>query len=181
MEVIQHYSTRLRDVSEANIVNTGVRIGGMTLASTSPTTVFEVAPSSSGGEVFWIYEIENPEEFFTGCETEEEASERLIESDRSPDEQLETCGYTLILDHPEDPPSNRSVPAPEMPIILEVIRENGQNQRHEFYRIDDPVATFDDAWGDTSKMFDSIREEDIEPVLYYDNVSLRFQRPYGSL
>jgi len=148
---------------------------------TSSTTVFEVAPNGSGGEIFWIYEIEDPSEFFAGCETVDEASERLIEADRSPDEQIDTCGYTLVLDHPEDPSSTKSLTIPESPLIIETVKERGQNERYEFYKIEDPEGTFGDTYGDTQRMFDSIVEAGIEPMLEYDNVALTFQRPYGAL
>jgi hypothetical protein len=147
--------------------------------STSPITVFETAPNGSGGDVFWIYEIQKPGEFFSGCETEDEASDRLIESDRSPDEQIGTCGYTLVLDHPEDP--GRSVSSPDEPIILEVIGGRGQDQQYEFYQVEDPLTTIGDDWGDTPKMYDSLLEAGLDPILKYDNVSLIFQRPYGAL
>jgi hypothetical protein len=146
--------------------------------STSPITVFETAPNGSG-DIFWIYEIQNPGKFFSGCETEDEASDRLIESDQSPDEQIETCGYTLVLDHPEDP--GRSVSPPDEPIILEVIKGRGQDQQYEFYQVEDPLTTIGDDWGDTPKMYDSLLESRLDPILEYDNVSLIFQRPYGAL
>ncbi|MFC7027174.1 hypothetical protein ACFQJ5_05545 [Halomicroarcula sp. GCM10025324] len=150
-------------------------------SSTSPITVFEIAPNGSGGEIFWIYDIEKPDEFFAGCETVDDASERLIESDRSPDEQIETCGYTLVLDHPEDPPSTSSLTIPEGPLVFEAVKSDGQHERYEFYRIEDPEDTFGDSYGDTQKMFDSIVDAGIEPMLEYGDVSLTFQRPYGAL
>lgn len=70
--------------------------------STSPITVVETAPNGSGVDVFWICGIQNPGEFFSGCESEDEASDHLIESDQSPGEQIETCGRALVLDHLED-------------------------------------------------------------------------------
>lgn len=150
-------------------------------SSSSPTTVFEVAPNSSGGEVFWIYHITEPDEFFSGCETEEEALEQLVNSERSPDEEVETCGYTLVLDQPEDPPADSPGTPPETTIVIEVIADAGQNRECEFYKIEDPVETFGDSWGNTPEMFDSIIEDGVEPMLSYDDVSLRFQRPYGAL
>lgn len=147
--------------------------------STSPITAFETAPNGSGGDVFWIYEIQNPGEFFSGCESEDEASDRLIESDRSPNEQIETCGYTLVLDHPEDP--HRPVSPPDEPIIVEVIKGRGQDQQYEFYQVEDPLTTFGDDWGDTPEMYDSILEAGLDPILEYDNVALIFERPYGAL
>lgn len=149
--------------------------------SAPPTTVFEVAPNSAGGETFWIYEIDEPGIYFEECGNEQDALEKLIESDRGPDEQIETCGYTLVLDSPEDPPSDNSVDAPEKPIVVEVLKGNGKDQIYEFYEIEDPVDTFGDSWGDTTEMFEAIRDAGISPVLEYENVSLKFQRPYGAL
>lgn len=154
---------------------------GLFEASAPPTTAFEVAPNGRGGETFWIYEIDNPGEFFSGCETEQEALDRLIDSEKGPDERVETCGYTLVLDAPEDPPASKSVSPPEEEIVIEVLKGSVQNQKCEFYEIADPVDTFEDSWGTTTEMFRKISEEGIGPMLEYENVSLRFQRPYGAL
>lgn len=140
-----------------------------------------MAPNSTGGEIFWIYEIDQPGKFFEDCENQQEALERLIDSEKSPDEQAETCGYTLVLDRPEDPSPDRSVSPPEKPIVIEVIKGRGNNQKYTFYDVEDPVDTFGDSWGNTAEMFAAIEEEDITMTLEYDNVSLRFQRPYGAL
>ena len=150
-------------------------------SSASPTTIFEVAPNSSGGEVFWIYHIPEPDEFFSGCETEEEALERLVDSERGPDEEIETCGYTLVLDNPEDPTADSTRVPPETMIVIDVVTEDGQYREYEFYEIDDPIETFGESWGSTPEMLDSIIEEGIEPILSYNDVSLIFQRPYGAL
>lgn len=147
----------------------------------SPTTVFEVAPNSADGEIFWIYEIDNPSEFFQGCESQQEASDRLIEAERSPDEQIETCGYTLVLDSPEDSPSNKSETPPEKPIVIEVLKGSGNDQKHEFYEVENLIDTFGEPWGSTTAMYSAIEKDSIQPILEYGNVSLIFQRSYGSL
>lgn len=146
--------------------------------SADTAVIFETAPTKSG-EVFWIYEIDEPNEFFTKCETDDEISDKLMSSDRSPDETVETYGYTLVLDRPEDPSPDNTREPPQQAITIEVIRNNGQT--YEFYDIDDPTETFGDSWGNTPEMFESIVQQNIKPQLSYENVSMRFQRPYGSL
>lgn len=146
-----------------------------------PTTVFEVAPNSTDGEIFWIYEIDNPSEFFEGCESQQEASDRLIDSERSPDKQIETCGYTLVLDSPEDPPSTKSGNPPEKSIVIEVLKGGENDQQHEFYEVENPIDTFGESWGNTTSMYTALEKDSIQPILEYDNVSLIFQRSYGSL
>lgn len=150
-------------------------------SSDSPTTVFEVAPNSAGGETVWIYEIDDPGAFFEGCESQEEALDRLVNSERSPNEQLETNGYTLVLDSPEDPPSGRPGEPPVKPIVIEVLKGKGNDQTHEFYEVEDPVKIFGESWGNTAEMYRELQENDLSPMLEYDNVSLIFQRPYGAL
>jgi len=144
-------------------------------------TVFEIAPNSSNGETFWIYEIDQPGTFFADCETDDEALTRLIDSDRSPDEIIETCGYTLVLNSPEDPHSSDSSDIPDGPVVFEVINGDPQERVYEFYEVDSPQEVFANSWGDTIEMFESISAKGIEPIQAYDNVELKFQRPYGAL
>ncbi|MDT3434655.1 hypothetical protein [Haloarcula sp. 1CSR25-25] len=148
-------------------------------SSADPAVIFEKAPQKNG-EVFWIYEISNPNELFSDCRTEEDVLERLIDSERSPDEIVETCGYTLVLDRPEDPSGNAGNP-PEHSIVIEVIRDSGREPTYEFYDIDNPVEIFGDSWGDTPEMFESIVQHEIDPRLSYETVSMKFERPYGAL
>lgn len=170
------------------------------------TTILEVAPSKSNGDLFWIHKIENPEKFFAGCDTPSDVSDRIIESERGVTEQIETCGFTLVLDQPEDIPSDSQGNPPDDPIVIEVNQgvaydqylsnmelehKNGPGNKiwnqsielfeESFYRIEDPTDIFGDIWGDTTKMFQEIQNRGINPVLEYDDVSFVFNRPYGSL
>jgi len=147
-------------------------------STTTPMTIFELAPTKGGGEIFYIWEIENPSEFFS--EADGDISEFLIKLDRGPDKTLETCGYTLVLERPEDPHKPESVTPPENPITIEVIQDTGQLESVEFYKIKDPVDTFGNDWGDTSAMYSAITSEKGEPLAKYDNVT-RIQRSYGEL
>lgn len=169
------------------------------------SSIFEVAPSTNDGDLIWIHEIENPEAFFTGCDTPSDVLDQVIESE-GVTEQIETCGYTLVLDRPEDPSPDRAGDPPDDPIVVEVTQGVAYNQRfsimeteHEqgqgnevwnqpielfeesFYRIENPFEIFGDVWGNTTKMFQAIQDRGIDPVLKYDDVSFIFNRPYGSL
>ena len=170
------------------------------------TTIFELASSGSGGELFWIHEIENPSEFFAGCKTPLEVLDRIIESESGVDDTVETCGYTLVLDRPEDPSPDRAGDPPENPTFIEVIHATKHEQRFEvmeteheqgrgnqiwdepvklcsesFYKIEDPVKVFGNVWGSTTAMFEAIQNQGIEPILEYDDISFTFIRPTGSL
>lgn len=149
-------------------------------SSAGSVVIFEKAPLKSG-EVFWIHEVAEPSEFFSDCVTEEDVSEKLIDSERTADEVVETCGYTLVLDRPEDPASGNVGTPPEHSMVIEVIRDSGREPTYEFYEIDDPVEVFSDSYGDTHKMFESIVQHKIEPRLSYETVSIIFERPYGAL
>lgn len=174
--------------------------------SLESTTIFEVAPTRSNGELFWIHEIENPSGFFAGCDTPSDVLDQLIESEKDVDETIETCGYTMVLDRPEDPSPDRVGDHPDGPTVIEVTQEveydqlfsvtdtehkNGRGNeqwdkpiklyKKSFYRIEDPPAVFGNTWGKTTEMFESIQNRGIDPVLVYDDVSFIFNRPYGSL
>lgn len=170
------------------------------------TAIFEVAPSQNNGDLFWIHEIEDPEVFFAGCDTPSDVLDQIIESERGVTEQVETCGYTLVLDRPEDPSSDSAGDPPAGPIVVEVTQGVPYDQRfsimdtehkqgkgnkvwnqsielfeESFYRIENPSDVFGNVWGDTTKMFQAIQSREIDPVLKYDDVSFIFNRPYGSL
>jgi len=170
------------------------------------TTIFQVAPSTNDGELFWIHTIGNPEGFFAGCETPSEVLDQISESNEGVTDQIETCGYTLVLDRPEDPMPDNTRDPPNGPTVVEVTQDVAYDQRfsarhtsHEqgrgkevwnqpielfevsFYRIEDPHEIFGDTWGDTTATFHAIQERGLEPMKSYDDVSFVFNRPYGSL
>lgn len=174
--------------------------------NTTPTTIFEVAPTKAGGERFYIHEIENPVGFFSGCDSPSDVLDRVVSKQHGCDEQIDTLGYTLVLDRPEDPlPDNAGNP-PDDPISIEVQRGLEPDQRFScveidrknhrgnepwdqpinfletsFYSIQNPSELFSDAWGDSIEMFEAIQKRGLAPISKYDNVSFTFDRPYGTL
>lgn len=170
------------------------------------TTIFEVAPTRSNGDLFWIHAIENPSKFFAGCNTPSDVLDQIIESEMDADETIETCGYTLVLDRPEDPSPDNLGDPPHGTTVIEVTQEveydqllsvtdvehkNGKGNEQwdkpvrlyekTFYRIEDVHQVFENSWGNTTEMFEIIQSRGIDPVLSYDDVSFVFNRPYGSL
>lgn len=170
------------------------------------TTILEVAPTRSNGDLFWIYEIENPSGFFTGCNTPSDVSDQIIGSEKDVDETIETCGYTMVLDRPEDPLPDKAGDPPYGTTVMEITQKveydqlfsvtdvehkRGKGNEHwdkpirlyeiSFYRIEEAHHVFKNSWGNTTEMFEAIQSRGIDPLLSYDDVSFVFNRPYGSL